>query len=181
MQFEVETGTASPTATSYIDYEWADEYHALYGNTDWTPASENTPEVIQEKRRLLMQATQSIDLLYGQEFKSQPVKQLQRLLFPRFAFYINRTQLVQSNTIPERLKSAVAEVALMAAQGKNIFPDKNTLSALKSERKQVEGLQKQSDYFDKITNEQLQGFYKVEQFLKPLLWSKEGTSNYLGR
>lgn len=179
MQFEVETGQGSPTATSYVDYDYADQYCALYSLTDWLPESENTPEVIQQKRLVLMQATQSIDLLYGQEFKSKALKTDQALEMPRVPFMMPNNKMVTG--IPELLKRAVVEVALMAVQGKNIFPDKNALRAIKSESKQVGDLQKQAEYFENATNEGLQGFYKVEQFLKPLLANKTFTSGYLGR
>jgi len=178
MQFEVETGQGQPTANSYVDYDFADQYCALYSLTDWLPESENTPEVIQQKRLALMQATQSIDLLYGSEFKSRVLRSDQALEFPRVAFMMPNNKL--ASQVPELLKRAVVEVAVMAVQGKNIFPDKNQLSSIKSESKQVGEVQKQAEYFEPATNEELLGFYKVEQFLRPL-FKTTAFVGYLGR
>ena len=173
----LETGAKVPYANCYISVAEADTYHTTYGNTDWTdlPASaENTTL----KEQALIQATQSIELLYGQKYLSfpqtiyQPGTTLDQytLLFPRFLLIINRIQLVQALTIPYQLRRAVAEVALMKIQGADIFPLPNTDNWLTSKDLSISGgPSKKVQWSKNPFTEMHAGFNKIELLLKPLL------------
>lgn len=169
--FVVETGTGDPTATSYTSVEYADAYHTQYGNTVWTTSNSTS-----DKQDGLNAATQVVDAIYGMDYKGPgPYTFTQKLLFPRFPFYINQRQIVQSNQIPTQLQDAVCEIALIWMSNGNIWPDMNPLAATKY--KQLEGgtgIMSRSEYFASPTHERIKGFLKIERILRPILnWDGE--------
>jgi hypothetical protein len=184
----VETGTASSTANSYVSVDYADTYHDTYGNTSWpVDAADATVEDIAvnlaSKQLALIKATQAVDALYGEDYLSIPTTQTQSLLFPRIAFVINKWQVVSSTTIPACLKDAVCEIALKAITNQNIFPDKNQNSVVKSYTKKMDVMSKQVEFTEAPTDEELEGFYKVELLLAPILEDddEDACVRFLGR
>ena len=173
MTMIVEDGSVVPNCNSYVTVAWADDYHTTYGNTDWTSITDTT-----QKELALINATQSIELLYGQRYLSLPLAHfpLQNLLFPRFLMVINRIQVISSNSIPIQLKRAVAEVALKFINSEDIFPLPNTDNFLKSKDLEISGGPKKSVTWAKLPyTEELPGFNKIELILKPLLRQKNSS------
>jgi hypothetical protein len=173
MTLVVETGEGLTNANSYIDVAFADAYHTEHGNGAWLTADTTT------KNSALIEATQSIELLYGQEYASIPMASypLQALLFPRFTMIINKIQIIQSRQIPVQLKKAVAEVALMKINNVNIFPLPNTDNLLDSFSKKVGPLEKSWKWAKNPFTEKYVGFNKVELILTPILSKPKATSN----
>ena len=163
MSFIVEDGTKVAGANSYVPVAYADAYFSQYSNAIWTGL------LTSDKQAALITATQSVDLLYGQRYKSMPASSTQSLLWPRFVVIINRIQIVQSGTIPAQLMNAVSEVALMANQGINVFPVPNTDAQLKQQRNQVGTLVQDSVWGHTPKVEKFAGFNKIDLILYPLL------------
>lgn len=178
MPFVVEDGTGLSNATSYTTVAEADAYFDGLG-TSWAATGEDTAN----KQVALNQATAALDLLYGQQYRGYPLTSVQALLFPRTVFTINGTQDVIG--IPVLLKKAVFETAVKYVNGDNIFPDLNEAAVVKSKSVTLGDLSKSVDYAEAGTREQLQGFYKIELLLKPLLNGEAGEDGwqppYLGR
>lgn len=173
MLFITETGAGLANATSYVSVEEADAYFSQFGNEEW---AENTLEA---KQLALNKATRSVDLLFGQRFGSYPTyPDTQALLFPRASFYINTWQNIGSNTVPRLLKQAVCEIALMAINDEEILPNVSTSSAIGEESMKIGDLQFSTKYAGSATSEHLQGFYKIELLLGPLLNNGGETSTY---
>jgi hypothetical protein len=173
--FVVETGAGLANATSYITTDQANTYLQMYGESGWVGADANL------QQGYLMQASQSLDLLYGQEYYSLPQTQgaaIQGLLFPRFTFVINRIQIIQAGTIPVQIQRATAEVALMALNGTNIFPQPNTLPFTKAQNIKLGGLGQDTTYGMLPKAEKYPGFWKVEKILEPIL-RKDNNPSYL--
>lgn len=163
--FVVETGAGLSTATSYVDTAEADVYFSSIGEDGWAGT-------VDEKQLALNRATRSVDLLFGQRFTSYPsYPNVQGLLFPRATFIINHYQIVAQNTIPRLLKEAVCEVALLALNGEDIYPNMTDASSLSSEKVKIGDLQFDTQYSGTTTYENLAGFYKIELMIGPLLSS----------
>lgn len=112
MAFVVEDGTGLANATAYIDGAFATTYHADRGNSSWASAS------LSSRQAAIINATSYIDIRFGQDFIGIRKKDTQALEWPRFAreqdtlFETSITQNI--NTIPNKLKQACAEYALIA-------------------------------------------------------------------
>lgn len=108
--FEAETGAGSPTANSYCSVSFADDYHVKKKRTAATWAALST----QNKQYRLVEATEIIDRECAEKWAGvqahlRPTEQ--RLYWPRYDVYDGDGQYIDSETIPEELKAATAELA----------------------------------------------------------------------
>jgi hypothetical protein len=113
MSIVVEDGTGLSNSESYCTVAFADNYHADRGNDAW--------ENVDNKEAALRRATDYIEQVYGQNFIGSRVNGTQALSWPRNSVYCNG-YVVASNSIPNPLINATAELAYKAAQG-NLSPD----------------------------------------------------------
>ena len=186
LSFVVEDGTGLVAANAYCTTDYADAYHNDRGHADWTAITDITI-----KQEAIIQATQSIDIMYGQEFYSIPRSQglaqyypgqmyLQGLLFPRFTMVINQIQVLQTGMIPKQLMQAVSEVALMWLNGgeESIFPQPNLLKFTKEKLISVGGIKSQVVFGRDIDAERYPGFWKIDKILYPLL-KKSSNPTYM--
>lgn len=166
----VEDGTVVEDANSYTSIAFADAYHALYSNSDWTgdQATKETALVI---------ACQTLDLLYGSKFKSFKIDaastgQTQSLLWPRYAFYDQYANYRAQADIPVELQKAQAELAMMYMQGVDMNPPKNREVSLSEEMIKVGELQTSVKYRSPLESETYTGYNKIDNLLFPLLKPK---------
>lgn len=107
MALSIETGEIIPGANSYVTAAECTTYHAARGNTAWT----GTDAV---KEAALLKAAQYLDGHYCNRFKGgkyQPLEQTMQ--WPRVGVVIDG-HLLDAYTIPQRLKDAQCELALIA-------------------------------------------------------------------
>lgn len=111
MAFEVETGTGSPTATSYVSVEYADEYVSkFYPEADcWHNLTEG------EKETSLEVATAFVDRLL--RWSSRIKNEDQALAFPRKTFKDIEGRVISEDSIPEILKRYTVEFAVERERG----------------------------------------------------------------
>lgn len=107
MALVVEDGNGISNSDSYMSITEATDYHDKRGNTKWGFVGADTHEVA------LRVASETIDLIYGNNFLGSVWNNNQALLFPRTSFFNNYGRSVPSGTIPEHLKNATAEAALL--------------------------------------------------------------------
>jgi hypothetical protein len=96
------TGNNSDVANSYVDLAYADDYHALRGNTLWDASTA-------AKEAALVRATDYIEQVYGQSWVGNAVTA--GLSWPRYY------ALYGYDVIPDPLKKATCELALEALAG----------------------------------------------------------------
>lgn len=168
MALILEDGSNVANSNTYVSLSYADSYFANLNNLDWTGLSD-TESDIELKETALIQATLSVELLYGDDYKSYVAFNEQSLLFPRMSFIKNGWQSVTQGTIPKELKDAVCEVAVMYINDANIFPNANTDSNIKVSDKAIGELKKKLEYFKATNPEKYKGFGKVEKILRPIL------------
>lgn len=118
MSLIVEDGTGKSDADSYISVDYADTYHAKYGNTSW--ASLTT----ENKAVYLRRATDYMVGKYRLRWKGQRTLLTQALDWPRFGvivedakYYTYGSFQIDQNTVPNEIKNACAELALRASIG----------------------------------------------------------------
>lgn len=107
MPLTIETGEIIPGANSYVTAAECTTYHTARGNTAWT----GTDAV---KEAALLKAAQYLDGHYCNRFKGgkyQPLEQ--SLQWPRVGVFIDG-HLLDAYTIPQRMKDAQCELALIA-------------------------------------------------------------------
>ena len=114
----VEDGSIVADANSYIDYDYAENYHTLRGNSAWA-AGDST-----QKQYAIIRATQAIDSIYKGKWKGNPTEYgTQELEWPRQDVEVNGTEL-DDDLIPTALKKAVCEAALRElASANSMTPD----------------------------------------------------------
>lgn len=109
MAFEVETGTASSTANSYVAVADADTYHADRGNTLWASLS------TAQKQYALVRASDFLDSRFGHRIDGgYKVDEDQALEWPRIGFVDGDGFSIDSNVVPVPWKRACMEMALRA-------------------------------------------------------------------
>jgi hypothetical protein len=117
-----------------------------------------------------VQATQAVDLLYGDRYESAIYPDsAQELLFPRMWFEDRNGRIVPENTIPKCLKNAVCEIALMQIGGTDIFPQKSTSRSIKKKDVKAGDVAMSTEYFKAVDTETYSGFNKAEITLRPIL------------
>ncbi len=164
----VETGTGISNSNSYVSLVDADAYHLLYDHTDW--AGDDSL-----KETALILATQAVDLLYGDRYQSLKIYQNgTELLFPRFPF-VDTYGNLHSASIPQVLKNAVCEIALMHLNGDDIIPSFNNDGSLSEKTVIIDTLEFTDKYRNSVQTETFTGYHKIELFLKPILVSKTKT------
>lgn len=99
MAFTPEDGTGVTDANSYVDIDFADDYHSLRGNAAWASATEP------QKQAALVKATDYVDQKYN--FIGYETYEGQSLAWPR-------DYEDENLGIPAKLKQAIAELALEA-------------------------------------------------------------------
>lgn len=118
----VEDGTGLSDANSYVSVEFADDYFSARGVSEWS-AFEN-------KEQILVKATDFIDSIfqwYGKkEFEGQALR------FPRTELYDYEGLAVKG--VPNCLKQAVCDAALLALNGNDLFLTKDANGNVVSER-----------------------------------------------
>lgn len=106
MSLVAEDGTGLSNANSYISLAAANTYWVDYGSpTEWDAASTT------EKSAALMYATRWLDDNFA--WYSTIYSVTQNLGWPRWSYYDNENREVPSGTVPQRVKDATCEIALV--------------------------------------------------------------------
>ena len=103
----VEDGTGLADANSYLSVAEADAYWAERANANWAAATTVAKEAA------LVNASMYVDLRWGTSISGTPVSAHQVLVFPRNGL----PACARGQTLPLRLKWAVAEYASLALTG----------------------------------------------------------------
>lgn len=106
----VETGAIVAGANAYISAADADSYHADRGITLWATLSTN------EKEQAIIRAADYMERQYASRFKGERVSSAQTMSWPRVGAVVYGIS-VASNTVPQQVAAANAEMAFIAASG----------------------------------------------------------------
>jgi len=167
MTIIVETGDIVVDANSYITLAEAGTYHTLYGNADWAGDDANL-------ELSLINAARSLDMLYGSRFLSEVQTSGQSLLFPRYAFIDQNNRYHKSGAIPQSLKEAQAELALMHYNGDNIYPEENPTAGVSESSVKIGDIAIATKFNKQPAKSTFEGFRRVDVVIRPLLVSTTG-------
>lgn len=119
MALIVEDGTGLDNAESYLSVADATTYHTKMGNAAaWAAVG---AEAVQEA--MLRRATNYLRSRYYAMWSGEPVAPFQRLDWPRWGVPSrDGYNAIPSNSVPEDIKAACAELALKAVSG-DLLPD----------------------------------------------------------
>lgn len=168
----VEDGSGLPNANSYCSLEFADTYQASIGNANWAGDDDS-------KTLALIQATESLDLLYGPKYKSIKIEfNNSALLWPRYAFYDKNWVLYVQNSIPVCLQKATATLAEYILNGSvDQYPLINNDHNIKSTSVKIGDIATATVYNRPIEQPEFDGYRKIDLLLYPIISGKVGSIN----
>jgi len=158
----VENGTNVSNANSYISLADANSYHSDMGNTTWT----GTEAV---KTLALVLATRSLHALYGKDLESYPQYVTQVMLFPRLGFYDYYDRWTPHSVIPQAIKDAQCEIALLHVIGTSIYPFDKKDNYLTQHNVSVGDISESKSYSKPVIDEKYDGFRKIDMLMFPYL------------
>jgi hypothetical protein len=152
MAIDVETGTGSATANSYVSVIEADAYveDFLRNAVGWTGLS------AADKHTYLKEGTQALDGIYGARWRGYRSSSIQSLDWPRSSAVTPDGWSVSQTEIPTAVKNAVVELAWRALQDtagpdadgtSALIPDGTAGDNLKVEEVSVGSLRERKEYF----------------------------------
>lgn len=163
-----EDGTIVTGANSYTDLADANAYFTAKGELGW--AGDDS-----FKEQNLINATTAIDALYGERYISRIVDEepSQSLLWPREFTNDRNQRRINEDTIPNALKNAQMEMALLAQNGVDLFPEGNKANDITQSSVSIGDIS-ESTTFQKLNKEQAtyDGFREIELILRPILKPK---------
>ncbi len=160
----LEDGTGVSNANSYVTLAEANTYFTNTGNLGWGGEDDF-------KTQNLINATAALDATYGPRFISMLRDNVdQALLWPRDQVWDRHSRRINNGVIPTPLKNAQFEMALLAQNGVDLYPEGRKDNNLTSESVTI-GEISESKSYQKSPAEQAmyEGFRKVEQILWPIL------------
>jgi hypothetical protein len=170
----VEDGTIVSGANSYISVANASTYLGTwYPGSAWdaaVAANDGTAEAA------LYAAAFAMDRVYGRRYLSTlPPASKQTMLWPRYTFMDNTYRLLSNGAIPQCVKDAQCELAMMYLNGVDLFPNESDNRLFKNLALDV-GVKINKTYWAKPTDvERYDGFRKVELILWPVIQSEDNS------
>ena len=160
----VEDGSGVVNANSYVTLAEADQYFTDKGELGWAGEDDF-------KNQNLINATTSMDALYGQRYISFLRDNVtQALLWPREQIWDRHSRRINNGDIPLKLQDAQCEIALLAQNGIDIYPSGTIDNQLTATSVTI-GEISQSKTFQRIPQEQAtyDGFREIELILWAIL------------
>lgn len=153
MALVVEDGTGINNANAYLSVAEADSYFQARNTPKWT--TRNTPD----KERAILYATAFLDSNF---YWLGHIKRLEQALgWPRILVYDKDNRTVSSDSVPQRVKDAVCELALEGLD-KPLSPSLARGGAVK--RQKVSSLE--IEYFERASSDRT--FPIIRQILRGL-------------
>lgn len=160
VNFVVEDGTGLSNANAYCTVTEADQYHVDQGDpTTWSNAIQSARE------DAIRQATQAIDL--GFSWKGIRVNSTMSLRWPRWGVEDDDFYVVDSTSVPQRVKEAAAYLALKVINGDVLLPDHQDEGEVKRKKEVLGPLTEETEYFS--PNSPNKEYQKVEAMLSPFV------------
>lgn len=139
--FVVEDGSGKTDANSYVSVADADQYNENHdADSDWSGAT------TAEKEAALRKGTQYIDLSYGQQWRGLKADQDQALDWPRSNVVDDANRAVGSDEIPQKLKDAVVEAAVLYNGGTDPLPNQSNPGVVKRKMQKADVVEQEIEY-----------------------------------
>lgn len=165
MSLIVETGAGLADAESYISVADTDAYWADVGDSLWATLNET------EKEQALRRAVRFMKAIYRTKWAGRRVLQTQALDWPRYNVLVEDLP-VPSNTVPQEVRDACAELAIRAAAGP-LLDDADT-SSTQIKKDKVGALE--TEYFQPHV-EPAERFLTIGAMLQPYFGGAGGSNS----
>lgn len=167
----VEDGTGLANANTYVTLAESNTYFADQGNAGLAWAA---PDEL--KNEYLANACAALDRVFGRDYISYlraSDTTIQSLLWPRENVWDKHNRRIPAGFIPQEVKDAQCEMALLLQQGVDLYPEGRRDNFLLSESVAI-GEISQSQTWQRSAKEQAmyEGFRKIELILWPILKPK---------
>jgi len=165
MALVVETGAVVSGANTFIDVAYVDSYCDLVGSDRSTWDSITT----EQREAAIVRAARHHEARYGQEYYGYRKQKNQPMSWPRHNVPGLDGHLVASDTVPDRVKWAQAELALRTAGGTLLLVDVSpeSTASLTMKKRKVGDLETE-DRYESSSSNQVQYRY-VDELLEPFL------------
>jgi hypothetical protein len=160
MAINVETGLGLASSETYCSVAYADAYHLARGAAPWATLTTS------QKEEALRRASDYFEAMYSDSFGGYRKNKEQALTWPRVDAYLH-DYYVESDTIPDLVVKASAELAYKAASG-DLSPD--LTQGVKREKVGVLEVE-----YDGNTP-QYTRFRAIDNILSPLLVNHSGSA-----
>jgi hypothetical protein len=163
-EFEVEDGTGSTSATSYLSVA---DLKQLWDNAGYDYSSLSDAQI----QVLLNNGTSSLDGRYGERWPGLRASKTQALDWPREEAY-DRDGFERSSTlVPPEVEKALSELVYAVNSGTNVDPENTETGVLQSESVRVEGAVSESKTYFQGSQKKYPDIPKVSNALRRLLGS----------
>lgn len=165
MALVVETGAVVSLSNTFIDVAFADTYFDLVGADRSTWDSITT----EQREAAIIRAARHHETKYGQEYYGYRKQKNQSMSWPRHDVPGLDGHLVASDTVPERITWAQAELTLRTADGTLLLVDVSpeSTASLTMKRRKVGDLETEDRYESSGSN---QVHYRyIDELLEPYL------------
>lgn len=139
--FVVEDGTGKADANAYISEAEADQYHDNNGtDVAWDAAT--------DKEQAIRSATKFLEVTYKGRWLGDRANEDQALSWPRVNGEDQDGFCFDSDTVPQEIKDACAELALDATTESDLLPDDTApVGIIKRRKNRVGPLEQDTEYF----------------------------------
>lgn len=164
MAFVVEDGSIVDNANSYATVAEANAYATDIGNEDWTDLEDS------EKETALVRSTYYFDSSYRTRWKGVKMNRYQALSFPRDGVVDEDGYLLGNNLVPDRLKRAVIDLALVVGADSTVdlFAIDQDLAGVRRKKEKVDVLEVETEYFG--SGDQALGEFVRARFQSAKVW-----------
>ena len=160
--FTVETGTGSTTANAYATVAQVDQYNEDHdGNTTYSVLSDTL------KEKAIRLATQYLDNWYGSRWKGTRTNDTQALDWPRAYVVDSDGYGIDADDMPQRLKDACAEAAVISGAGTELLPDLSDDGNVKRTKVKVDVIEQEVEYSG--SNSPYTQYSNIDRLLRGLL------------
>jgi len=159
-QLVPEDGTGLANANTYCSLSYSISYFSVKQNTAWLALDS------QQQELYLIQATDVLDQRYGLGYRGNILTETQSLLFPRTTFADKHGRVIEAGTIPDSLKNAQCEMAILAMDGSAEVDPNQSQNNLKSYTDKVDVLEETKEYFGPISSST---YSQVTRILNPIM------------
>jgi len=162
MALIVEDGTGKTNAVSYLSITDADAYHTAHSaSVSWSGATEAN------KEKGLRLATQYVDARYDGLWRGTKNTSTQSLAWPRSWAVDSEGYDILSTVVPQRLKDAIAELALRVVEGDTLLEDQAKAARVASTSVTVGPISKSVSYVGGL--DPAKKYPLIEKLLSPLI------------
>lgn len=166
MVLVVEDGTGKTNADAYDTLVAVDTYNTSHANNSTYSALSDS-----DKEKAIRLATQYLDNNFRNRWKGVRTTKDQSLAYPRAGVEDYDGYVFDSDVIPQVLKDAMAELAILSGTGTSLMPNLTSPGTIKSKRSRIDVIETSTEYMG--GRSQIAWFRLIDNLLRDLITSSD--------